>query len=136
MTNAVIAATGLFTPDQSISNAELVDAYNAWAERWNADNADAIAAGELEARTPSSPATARTAASRPVLSSRLSEFDAAGRYLQGWGGPGAGYEWPADEHAIHVDHKRNVWITSAGGPRLRDRTDVGTQIADQNNLID
>ncbi len=55
MTNAVIAATGLFTPDQSISNAELVDAYNAWAERWNADNADAIAAGELEARTPSSP---------------------------------------------------------------------------------
>ena len=55
MSNAVIAATGLFTPDQSISNAELVAAYNAWAERWNADNADAIAAGEVEARTPSSP---------------------------------------------------------------------------------
>ena len=49
------------------------------------------------------------------------EFDASGRYLRGWGGPGAGYEWPEDEHAIHVDHKRNVWITSAGGPRLRDR---------------
>jgi hypothetical protein len=48
------------------------------------------------------------------------EFDAAGRYLRGWGGPGAGYEWPEDEHAIHVDHKRNVWITSAGGPRLRE----------------
>ncbi|WP_333591313.1 beta-ketoacyl-ACP synthase III [Brevundimonas sp.] len=55
MSNAVIAATGLFTPDQSISNAELVAAYNAWAERWNAANADAIAAGEVEARTPSSP---------------------------------------------------------------------------------
>ncbi len=55
MPNAVIAATGLFTPDQSISNAELVTAYNAWAERWNAANADAIAAGEVEARTPSSP---------------------------------------------------------------------------------
>ncbi len=54
MTNAVIAATGLFTPDQSISNAELVTAYNAWAERWNAANADAIAAGEVEAKTPSS----------------------------------------------------------------------------------
>jgi len=49
------------------------------------------------------------------------EFDAAGRYVAGWGGPGSGYEWPEDEHAIHVDHKRNVWITSAGGPRLRDR---------------
>ena len=55
MTKAVIAATGLFTPDQSISNEELVTAYNAWAERWNAANAEAIAAGELEARTPSSP---------------------------------------------------------------------------------
>lgn len=55
MTNAVIAATGLFTPDQSISNEELVEAYNAWAERWNAANAEAIAAGEVEARTPSSP---------------------------------------------------------------------------------
>ena len=55
MTNAVIAATGLFTPDQSISNEELVEAYNTWAERWNAANAEAIAAGEVEARTPSSP---------------------------------------------------------------------------------
>src|SRR3979409_1840429 len=25
------------------------------------------------------------------------EFDAAGNYLQGWGGAGEGYEWPADE---------------------------------------
>lgn len=54
MRNAVIAATGLFTPDQSITNEELVTAYNAWAERWNAEQADRIAAGELEALTPSS----------------------------------------------------------------------------------
>jgi beta-ketodecanoyl-[acyl-carrier-protein] synthase len=53
-TRAVIAATGLFTPEQSISNAELVAAYNAWAQRWNAANADAITAGEAEAKTPSS----------------------------------------------------------------------------------
>ena len=51
---AVIAATGLFTPDQSISNAELVEAYNAWAERENARHADEIAAGTREALTPSS----------------------------------------------------------------------------------
>ena len=51
---SVIAATGLFTPEQSISNAELVQAYNAWAERWNARHADAIAAGDAEAKTPSS----------------------------------------------------------------------------------
>jgi hypothetical protein len=51
------------------------------------------------------------------------EFDAAGNYIQGWGGESAEYEWPKDEHTIHVDHKGNVWISSAGGPRLRERTE-------------
>ncbi len=51
---AVIAATGLFTPEQSISNAELVEAYNAWAELENARNAEEIAAGTREHLTPSS----------------------------------------------------------------------------------
>ncbi|WP_122465751.1 beta-ketoacyl-ACP synthase III [Brevundimonas lutea] len=54
MPASVIAATGLFTPEQSISNAELVEAYNAWAEAENARNAEAIAAGEMDALTPSS----------------------------------------------------------------------------------
>lgn len=54
MTNAVIAATGLFTPEQSISNAELVAAYNAYAERFNADHAAEILEGDLAALTPSS----------------------------------------------------------------------------------
>jgi len=52
--HAVIAATGLFTPEQSVSNAELVTAYNAWADGWNAEHAEAIAAGELEPKTHSS----------------------------------------------------------------------------------
>ncbi len=51
---AVITATGLFTPEQSISNDELVASYNAWAERWNADNAEAIASGEATAKELSS----------------------------------------------------------------------------------
>ena len=54
MAHAVIAATGLFTPEQSVSNAELVTAYNAWADGWNAEHAEAIAAGELEPKTHSS----------------------------------------------------------------------------------
>jgi len=52
---AVIAATGLFTPPFSISNVELVDAFNAYVERFNAANAQAIAAGEVTALAPSSP---------------------------------------------------------------------------------
>jgi len=54
MSKAVIAATGLFTPEQSISNEELVAAYNAFADRFNAEQAEAIAAGEIEPLTPSS----------------------------------------------------------------------------------
>ena len=53
------------------------------------------------------------------------EFDSAGNYLRGWGGEPAdhSYEWPADEHGIHVDYKGNVWVSSAGGPRLKERTE-------------
>jgi beta-ketodecanoyl-[acyl-carrier-protein] synthase len=51
---AVIAATGLHTPPHSISNAELVGAFNAYVDAFNADNAQAIAAGEVAALEPSS----------------------------------------------------------------------------------
>ena len=42
---AAITGTGVFTPDQVITNAELVEAFNAYADRRNAANAAAIAAG-------------------------------------------------------------------------------------------
>lgn len=51
-----IAATGLFTPPHSISNEELVEAFNGYVEKHNNENAAAIAAGTLEALTPSSAA--------------------------------------------------------------------------------
>ncbi|MEO0464789.1 MAG: beta-ketoacyl-ACP synthase III [Pseudomonadota bacterium] len=44
----VISATGLFTPEQSISNEELVASFNEYVDSHNAANADAIAAGEVE----------------------------------------------------------------------------------------
>ena len=50
----VITGTGVFTPELSISNAELVVAFNAYADKWNAENADRIAAGEVEAMEHSS----------------------------------------------------------------------------------
>ena len=55
MHSAVIAATGLYTPPNAISNAELVEAFNAYVARFNAGHAEAIAAGEVEALQPSSP---------------------------------------------------------------------------------
>ena len=51
---AVIAATGLFTPAERVTNAELVEAYNAFVEIHNARHAAEIAAGEVEALAPSS----------------------------------------------------------------------------------
>ena len=54
MYKPAITGTGVFTPQETITNDELVVAFNAYAERYNADNADAIAAGTLEAKDPSS----------------------------------------------------------------------------------
>ncbi len=48
-------------------------------------------------------------AAPPVL-----EFDAAGNFVQGWGGPGEGYDWPEIEHGIYVDPKGIVWIGGNG----------------------
>lgn len=52
---AVIAATGLFTPPQSVSNEELVEAFNHYVADFNAAHAEAIASGEASALAPSSP---------------------------------------------------------------------------------
>lgn len=54
MTDIVISGTGLYTPSESISNEELVEAFNAYVEHYNHDNATAIAAGDLVALQPSS----------------------------------------------------------------------------------
>src|SRR5581483_5466921 len=54
---------------------------------------------------------------RPAQQSQIAppvlEFDTAGNYIKGWGGPGEGYEWPATEHGIFVDHKGFVWISGS-----------------------
>ena len=48
---AVISSTGLWTPKDSISNAELVESFNAYADKWNSENAADIEAGTKSALT-------------------------------------------------------------------------------------
>ena len=48
MHRPAITGTGVFTPEQVITNDELVVAFNAYADRMNAENAEAIAAGDWE----------------------------------------------------------------------------------------
>lgn len=54
MTRPVISATGLYTPPDSISNAELVASFNSYVESHNAENAGAIADGSVKPLEPSS----------------------------------------------------------------------------------
>ncbi|MGJ8556587.1 MAG: beta-ketoacyl-ACP synthase III, partial [Sulfitobacter geojensis] len=54
MYTPAITGTGVFTPSETITNAELVRAFNAYVDLYNAEHADAIAAGELPAKTYSS----------------------------------------------------------------------------------
>ena len=51
---AVISATGLWAPSDSITNAELVASFNAYVDRYNSEHAADIAAGVLPALQPSS----------------------------------------------------------------------------------
>ena len=54
MHKVAITGTGVFTPSEVITNDELVVAFNAYADAWNAENAAAIEAGEVEAKQHSS----------------------------------------------------------------------------------
>lgn len=49
-----ITGTGLYHPEQAITNEELVQALNAYVEQYNLENADKIKSGELEERRGSS----------------------------------------------------------------------------------
>ena len=59
------------------------------------------------ARTP--PSSRCCKAAKPVL-----QLDQSGKVLRAWGGPGEGYDWPGNEHGIHVDRDGNVWIAGNG----------------------
>ena len=54
MNKVVISGTGLFTPSESISNEELIACFNSYVQQFNAENASAIAAGEVTALEESS----------------------------------------------------------------------------------
>src|SRR5205823_12043198 len=56
------------------------------------------------------PENLRSRSAPPVL-----EYDASGTFLNAWGGPGAGHDWPVTEHGITVDVDKNtVWLGGSG----------------------
>ena len=67
--------------------------------------------GANEAAASQDPPTASCCAKAPPVL----EFDPAGNLVGHWGGPGEGYDWPASNHGITIDHKGNVWIGANEG---------------------
>jgi len=78
---------------------------------WIIHRGDSLSAGETPAAQDPPNAVECCFPAPPVL-----EFDQAGLLVNYWGGPGEGYEWPASNHGIWVDHMDNVWIGGNGGP--------------------
>jgi hypothetical protein len=68
------------------------------------------------------PAERRASAAPAVI-----EFDPSGTFVQAWGGPGTGYDWPDTEHGIFVDTSDRVWIT---GINPRAGTNVSSRADD------
>ena len=78
---------------------------------WIIHRGGSLSAGETPAAQDPPNAAECCFPAPPVL-----EFDQAGTLVNYWGGPGEGYEWPASNHGIWVDHMDNVWIGGNGGP--------------------
>ena len=54
MSEFIISGTGLFTPPETLSNRELVEAFNSYVDQFNENNHEAIKKGNVEALEKSS----------------------------------------------------------------------------------
>lgn len=71
---------------------------------WMVHRVDSLTVNEVgQQQTP--PVAECCKAAPPVL-----EFDAEGNLLRSWGGPGQGFDWPASNHGLFVDHNGIVWM--------------------------
>jgi DNA-binding beta-propeller fold protein YncE len=71
-------------------------------------------ADSLEGNEKGMMATPQTSIKCCAAAPFILEFDADGKLLSHFGGPGQGYQWPQSPGGLAVDAKGNVWITAAG----------------------
>jgi len=112
----IAAAPGLAAQTQTPKKAARVPVFEAdpsWPKipnNWTLGHVASVAVDRrdhvwLLHRPNTIPEDRRGRAAPPVL-----EFDASGKFLNAWGGPGTGYDWPDSEHGIAVDYRDHVWI--------------------------
>jgi DNA-binding beta-propeller fold protein YncE len=71
-------------------------------------------ADSLEGNEKGMMATPQTSVKCCVAAPFILEFDADGKLLSHFGGPGQGYQWPQSPGSLAVDANGNVWIPGAG----------------------
>ncbi len=80
----------------------------------------------------------RTVAAGKTAAPPVVELDANGKFLQAWGGAGAGYDWPDAEHNVFVDYKDNVWISGSspsGQSKTQDSDDMIIKFTNKGKFI-
>jgi hypothetical protein len=125
LAGAVLAGQAPPPPQPGVAGLPRFDEERGWLKlpaKWRLGNTSAVsvdADGHVWVlhRPRTLPENVRAMAAPPVL-----EFDASGNFLNGWGpstssGQAAGYEWPENEHGLHVDHRGFVWIVGNAIPQ-------------------
>lgn len=117
---ALLAACGASEQAQTDSSADAETAYPTFSviDGWGSP-ADSLVLGTVAGiavdpndniwvlhRPRTIPAEQAARAAPPVV-----VFDADGNMLDAWGGPAVEYEWPQNEHGIHIDNDGFVWIS-------------------------
>ena len=60
-------------------------------------------------------------------------FEQDGTFVRAWGGSADGFDWPANEHGIHVDPDGNVWI--GGNSAAPESDDMLLQFTAEGELL-
>ena len=68
----------------------------------------------LNARTEAGAAADPPTGECCIAAPNILEFDPDGNLVNSWGGPGAGFDWPASNHGLSIDHMDNIWIGGNG----------------------
>jgi len=63
------------------------------------------------------------------------EFDPTGRFVQAFGGPDEGYDWPTVEHSIAVDKRGHIWVAGSYRAEAAKADDMIVELTRQGKFV-